>query len=162
MGPKYTIIKPPPSLPYKVDGSSDPKMVAMQDAFNRSGIQVISIGQDYLVSIPSAALFANQSPQLTWNSYALLNQVVCYLKLFRKISVSVEGYSGKCNNPHREKVLTAARARAVANYLWSQGIDSRFVFTHGHGSDKPIVNLMSPGDSSPNSRIEITFRDAVA
>lgn len=162
VGQNFTIIKPQPSLPYKVRGSSDRKIIAMQEAFNRSGIRVFTIGQDYLISIPSAALFPNQSPQLTWGSFALLNQVVCYLKLFQKVSVNVEGYIGKCNNPQREKVLTLARTREVANYLWSQGIESRFIFTHGHGSDKPIVNLFSPGDNSPNSRIEITFRDAVA
>ncbi len=64
---------------------------------------------------------------------------------------------------HNEnRALTLARARAVGDYLWSQGVDSRFIFTHGLGSDKPIVAFTEKGDKSPNSRIEITFRDAVA
>ena len=50
----------------------------------------------------------------------------------------------------------------VGEYFWSQGIDSRFIFTQGLGSDKPVVSFTQGGDSSPNARIEITFRDAVA
>lgn len=160
-GPKYTIIKPPASLPYKVRGSSDKKIMAMQHAFNEHGVRVITQGQDYLVSIPSSTIFAYQSPRLTWQSYELLNQVVCYLRLFNKVSVSVQGYVNKCANPKREHALSLARAQAVADYLWSQGIDSRFIFTQGLGSDKPIVPS-GGGDNSLNSRIEITFRDQVA
>jgi intracellular multiplication protein IcmN len=161
-GPNYTIVKPPPSLPYNVEGSSDKQMIKMQGVFAAQGASVITMGQDYLISIPAATLFQNQSPRLSRSSYTLLNQVVCYLNLFRKVSVSVEAYSSKCGSVEREKALSLARAQAVANYLWSQSIDSRFIFTHGHGSDKPIVNIGSGTDLSPNARIEILFRDAVA
>ncbi|RUQ88073.1 MULTISPECIES: type IVB secretion system protein IcmN/DotK [Legionella] len=151
-----------PVLPYKVAGAADAAIMAMQKQFNKAGIQVISLGQDYLISIPSSALFANHSPRLLWEGHGLLNDVACYLKQFRKISVNVTAYSNKCGSPQRERALTLARARAVGDYLWSQNIDSRFIFTHGLGSDKPIVGFDQGGDQSPNSRIEITFRDAVA
>lgn len=149
-------------LPYKVAGTNDRAMIAAQARFNREGVQVITIGQDYLISIPSAALFPDESPQLTWGSYALLNAVACYLKQFRKVGINVTGFSNKCVSAKRDHALTMARARAVGDYLWSQGIDSRFIFTQGLGSDKPIVAITGKGDRSPNSRIEITFRDAVA
>ncbi len=149
-------------LPYKVAGTNDRAVMAMQARFNSEGVRVITIGQDYMISIPSAALFPNESPQLTWGSYALLNAVTCYLKQFRKIGVNVTAFSNKCVSAQRDRALTMARARAVGDYLWSQGIDSRFIFTQGLGSDKPIVSFTQQGDQSPNSRIEITFRDAVA
>ena len=149
-------------LPYKVAGASDQAMMAMQARFNKEGVRVITIGQDYMISIPSAALFPNESPQLTWGSYGLLNAVTCYLKQFRQIAINVTAFSNKCISAKRDRALTLARARAVGDYLWSQGIDSRFIFTQGLGSDKPIVGFAQRGDQSPNSRIEITFRDAVA
>jgi intracellular multiplication protein IcmN len=62
----------------------------------------------------------------------------------------------------RERALTLARSRVVGEYLWSQGIDSRLIFTAGLGSDKPITRFSPSGDVSPNARVEITFRDAVA
>ena len=149
-------------LPYKVNGANDRTMIAMQARFNREGVKVISVGQDYMISIPSALLFPNESPQLTWGSYSLLNAVACYLKQFRKSAINVTAFSNKCVSAERDRALTLTRARAVGDYLWSQGIDSRFIFTQGLGSDKPIVSFTQKGDQSPNSRIEITFRDAVA
>ena len=148
-------------LPSRVEGTSDATMVALKNTLTSCGVKVITIGEDYLVSIPSGALFPDQSPRLTWASYGLLNNVVKFLKQFRKVGVNVTGYSSKYVSARREHALTLARARAVGDYLWSQGIDSRFIFTEGAGSDKPIMAFAQGGDRSPNSRIEITFRDAI-
>jgi intracellular multiplication protein IcmN len=150
-------------LPRRVAGTSDAQVAAMIKTFNRGRVvKVISIGSDYLISMPSAALFPDQSPRLVWQSYPLLNQVARFLKQFRKVGVNVTSYSGKYVSDKREHALTLARARAVGDYLWSQGIDSRFIFTEGMGSDKPISSYNGIGDNSPSSRIEITFRDTVA
>jgi intracellular multiplication protein IcmN len=148
-------------LPHGVAAASDRTAMILQKTLNSAGIKVISIGQDYLISIPSLALFPEQSPRLTWNAYPVLNKIVLYMKQFRKIGVNITSYSNKYVSVRREQALTLARARAVGDYLWSQGIDSRFIFTEGAGSDKPITDYSPAGDRSPNSRIEITFRDAI-
>ncbi|RMX05277.1 protein LphA [Legionella jordanis] len=150
-----------PQLPRKVEGASDKAVIGLQKRLSKCGAKVITIGSDYLISIPSAALFADQSPRLTWQSYGVLNNVVLFLKQFRKVAITVTSYSSKYISPKREHALTLARSRAVGDYLWSQGIDSRFIFTVGLGSDKPIMAWADGGDKSPNSRIEITFRDAI-
>lgn len=149
------------NLPTQVDGASDAGIISLQARLSKAAINVISLGQDYLVVIPSGLLFATQSPRLTWESYQVLNEVVCYLQQFRKVSVNVRAFSSKYVSKEREHALTLARAEAVAEYLWSQGIDSRFIFTQGAGSDKPIVAFKTRGDLSPNSRIEISFRRAI-
>ena len=159
---RYSVVNDPPKLPYKVPGAKDKVIIEKQAQFNKKGVRVISMGQDYLISIPSKKLFANESPQILWPSYALLNAVACYLKEFRKVAITVTAFSSKCVSAKRDQALTLARARAVGDYLWSQGVDSRFIFTQGMGSDKPIGIFTQTGDQSPNSRIEITFRDAVA
>lgn len=148
-------------LPIKVLPASDKNVIAVQEKFRKRGIKVITIGQDYLIAIPSSYLFPNQSPRLLWGSYGLLNEVACFMKNFRKITVHVTAYAIKYQSVRREQALTLARARAVANYLWSQKIDARMIVTEGAGSDKPIVLSQQSGDGSANSRIEITFRDAI-
>lgn len=148
-------------LPFRVNGTNDKENIRLQKLLTHHGVAVVTIGQDYLISIPSSSLFPNQSPQLTWVSYGLLNNVVRFLKQFRKVAITITAYSGKYVSVKREHALTIARARAVADYLWSQGIDSRFIFTEGAGSDKPIMGYPGGGDKTPNSRIEITFRDAI-
>lgn len=149
-------------LPSKVADTSDAKVMKMMRAFKRAKVvTVVTIGSDYLLSVPSAALFAAQSPRLTWQSYAVLNQLAAFMKQFRHVSVTITAYSNKYVSAKREQALTAQRARAVGDYLWSQGVDSRFIFTEGAGSDKPITAYSDSGDNSPNSRIEITFRDTI-
>lgn len=159
---KVAVAPIPRTLPYKVEVASDRTVIYMQKKIEKQGAQVITLGQDYLVSLPAQLLFPDQSPQLTWGSYQLLNDVACYLQQFRMIAVNVTAYSSQYMSEKREKALTLARAKAVASYLWSQGVDSRFIFTEGLGSDKPIIGMAKQLDSSPNSRIEITFRHVVA
>ncbi|MGQ3888114.1 type IVB secretion system protein IcmN/DotK [Legionella sp. CNM-1927-20] len=149
-------------LPTRVKGSSDAYVIAQQAGFAKCGVQVITIGSDYLISIPSVVLFADQSPRIKWGSYSILNKVVKFMQQFRKVGVNVTSYGSPYISSKREQSLTLARARAVADYLWSQGIDSRFIFAEGAGSEKPISAFMQGGDRSLNSRIEITFRDVVA
>ena len=149
-------------LPRRVAGSSDVQVARMIKDFNRSNtVKIITVGSDYLIAVPSSALFADQSPRLVWQSYPVLNRIADFMKQFRKVAVTVTSYSSKYLSVQREHALTLARSRAVGDYLWSQGIDSRFIFTAGVGSDKPVSNYMQGGDRSPNSRIEITFRDAI-
>ena len=149
-------------LPQRVLSVRDPGAQKIVNRLNRQGVTVISMGQNYLVSIPAALLFAGESPRIRWESYAVLNDVVCYLNQFRKIGVDVSAFSSQYVSPSRERALTSARARVVADYLWSQDIDSRFVFTRGLGSDKPIISAYGGGDRNSNARVEITFRNAVA
>lgn len=151
-----------PSLPCKVYNATDTAIIGLQTNLNKQGVQVVTIGQNYLISIPSKAIFAEQSPRVKWGSYGLLNEVACYLKQFRKVAITVTAFSSQYKSFERERALTLARSRAVGNYLWSQGVDSRFIFTDGFGSDKPIFSAIGKRDESKNSRIEITFRRAVA
>lgn len=156
-----TFLDEPERLPAKVESASDVTIDKLQKQLNKHGIRIIYMGDNYLISIPSSMLFATQSPRLTWDSYSFLNNIVCYLQQFRKVAITITAYSSKCISEARELALTRARAVAVADYLNSQGIDSRFIFTKGAGSDKPISIDGLQNDESVNSRIEITFRHTV-
>lgn len=156
----YSVSSSRMQLPYKVHGADDTALISIQKQLAKQGVKVVSMGQNYLISIPSDALFPNESPRLMWGSYGLLNEIACYLKEFRKIEITVTAYSTKCVSERRDHALTLARARAVSDYLWSQDMNSRFIFSQGLGAEKPIAAGQG-GDHSINSRIEIVFRDAV-
>lgn len=158
----YNTVDDGPKLPCKVQGACDATIIKNLSKFNKRGIKVVTMGQDYLISIPASALFEDQTPHLTWASYGLLNELAVFLKQFRKIAINITSYSSKYISVQREHSLTLARSRVVSEYLWSQGVDSRFIFTEGMGSDKPIMSFTQGGDKSPNARVEITFRRAVA
>lgn len=145
-------------LPHQIAGASDSLILALEKRLKKKNIRIISMGDDYLISVPTGLIFADQSPRITWDSFAVLNEVACYLRLYRKIGVQVSTYVSQYGTTRREYALSLARSNAVANYLWSQGIESRFIFAHGQGSEKPIVSKVSQDDRAPNARIEITFR----
>lgn len=121
------------------------------------GVQIINIGEDYLMIIPADVLFYPQSPRIYWSNYRVLNNVVAYLKFFRKVTVKVAGYTSVLGSEKRNAALSLARARNVANYLWSQDVDTRLMYIRGYGSHR----LMYGGhpESRLNERIEIMFRD---
>ena len=149
-------------LPTHVEGASETAIAEAEKRLNEHGVQLVSQGDDYLISIPGASLFYENSPRIRWKSYTLLNDVTRYLRLYRKVSVQVSVFSNRYRSAKREQALTHARANAVANYLWSQGIHARFIYAYAEGADKPIVENPSRGERTLNSRVEITFREVVA
>ncbi len=157
-----SIIEDENTLPTQIDGASDKTIVSLEKKFKNRGVRIISMGQNYLISIPSAALFYDESPRLTIVSYDVLNDVACYLRQFRHVGITVTGYTIPYVSRQREHVLSLSRARVVANYLMTQGIETRFIFTAGMGNDKPIVGIDRRGDGAANSRVEITFREIIS
>lgn len=148
-------------MPRKVAGTSDRKMIKRLMRFEKKGIKVVTLGENYLISVRSAMLFPDQSPRLLWAAYQPLNEIVGFIKEFRKVGIHVTAFCSPYRSTRREDALTLARARVVADYLWSQGIDSRLIIAKGEGSRRPFVASTQGGDKSANSRIEITFRDAI-
>lgn len=151
-----------PTLPTNINNGSDAAIAGLYKKLTDKGVHIETMGQEYLVSIPAQLVFYNQSPRIKWQSYDLLNDVVCYLQLFRKITVHVSAFGSCYRSKDRTKALTLARAKAVGRYLWSQNVEARMLFTEGLGDDKPIVSLTKCSDASSNSRIEIVFRQAIA
>lgn len=155
-----SLIQNEPQLPNQV-ALGDAQIIALEQRLQQQGVQIISIGQDNLLSIPAKSLFADQSPRLIRESYMQLNEIACYLRQFRMVGLNVAAFTSPYVSSKREHALSLARAQAVANYLWSQGVDSRLLFTQGMGSDKPIVTKARASDKSPNARVEITFRRTI-
>lgn len=155
-----SIMQDEPQLPQQV-ALGDAKIIALEQRLTQQGVQITSIGQDYLLSVPAHSLFGEQSPRLTRESYQQLNDIACYLRQFRTVGMNVAAFTSHYISSKREHALSLARAQNVANYLWSQGIESRLLFTQGMGSDKPITTTSHANDKSPNSRIEITFRRTI-
>lgn len=150
-----------PKLPCKVQGACDATIIKYLNTLRKRGVKVETIGQQYLISLPASTLFDNQSPHLRWNAYKTLNLVANFIQQFRKVAITVTSYSSPYVSPERAYALTEARSRVVSEYLWSQGVDSRFIFTQAMGADKPITSSERGGDGSANARVEITFSRAV-
>ena len=145
-------------LPRHMDSTTDKDIVDRYNKLVSKKVQIITMGDDYMISVPSKLLFENQSPKLKMSAYQLLDQIVAYLQSFHKVAVKVQAFSDCYQSKARTMALTKARAKAVGVYLWTRNVESRVVLTEGFGNDKPIVAKQTGDDFSPNSRIEISFR----
>jgi intracellular multiplication protein IcmN len=138
----------------------DPDKLKQEQRLKTAGLSVIQTGQYTMVSIPAAMIFAQHSPKISWASYAILNDVACYIRMFRKVEVEVNVFEYCRDTHHRIFALSLARASEVAEYLVGQGIDGRIVTARGLGNDKPIMrNECDNATSIANSRIEISFKE---
>lgn len=150
-------------LPKRVRHTSDAKMNKQMQQLNAQGVTVITMGQNYLISIPTARIFADQSPLVLWPAYDTLNDVSAFLAQFRKVAATITVYGGTAyQSKKRELALSQARASFLAKYFWSQGLDARLLFSVGAGATHPIIMGGTQSDQSPNSRVEITFKNEVA
>ena len=140
---------------------SDPIRLKFLQKLEQDQIQVIQQGQYILISIPSVLLFAKHSPLIQWSGYSYLNDVACYLKSYRKIELNINSYDSCCDKHQRMLALTLLRATNVADYLLSQSIDARMVFTRGMGNDKPIMRTNDSAAYFANSRVEILFKEEI-
>ena len=139
----------------------DPQKIKLERKLIAEEIQVIQQGQYILISIPSALLFLPHSPVLLWPSYQYLNDVACYIKMFRKVELYVNAYEAKMDNHQRSLSLTRLRATNIANYLSTQNVDSRLLVMQGLAYDKPIMKTEYKQNRLANSRIEILFKEEI-
>lgn len=139
----------------------DPEKLKMELRLDREQVQVIQTGQWILISIPSLFVFAEHTANITLSSYGILNDVICFIKMFRKVEIDINVYESCCDKHQRMLALTRLRASRIADYFVSQGIDSRIVFTRGMANDKPIMKTDRSEYHLANSRIEILFKEEI-
>ncbi len=142
---------------------TDRKVATITKLLDLNGVNVVTVGQDYRVIIPVEKLFYYKSPRIMWASYDVLNMVVDYLKQFRKVSMRVNAFS-RDDDRKRAGALSYARARAIQDYLWSQDVDTRVIYTQAHSMETDPTNCcgkMRPEASDVHSHIEISFRNTI-
>lgn len=122
-------------------------------------VSLIAVDKDTLGIAPGKKLILN-SINFTVNdstlnpaSYAVLNDIVASMKKQPLLKVEISGHTDNTGNPVSNQHLSEARARVVARYLISKGIDAKRITTKGYGSSKPV----STTDQNKNRRVEFVF-----
>ncbi len=73
--------------------------------------------------------------------------------------ISVEGHTDFVGNPQANRLLSTARAQAVADALIAQGIDAKRLSVAGYGQDRPIADNKTDEGRAKNRRIELVNPD---
>lgn len=131
------------------------------NVLNAQGAQVFVQGESVKMVIPSEDLFDIDSANLANDAQDLLNHVASYIKTYTIENLNVAAYSDSqawAGMPHNAKLaLTQRQSQVVGSYLWSRGIDMRFLNTNGFNGKSPVAWNGTPAGRNFNRRVEITF-----
>lgn len=98
--------------------------------------------------------FDTDKSELLPNSFEELDKLVQYLKDNSETIIEISGHTDNIGNEEHNKKLSEARAKAVADYLASNGIDKTRITYNGYGSSKPIATNDTDADRQENRRVE--------
>lgn len=84
-----------------------------------------------------------------------LDGIVKIMQEFPKANFSIEGHTDSTGSAALNLKLSDRRAKAVMNYLVSNGIDASRLETKGFGQDKPIDDNKTIAGRANNRRVEI-------
>jgi OOP family OmpA-OmpF porin len=90
------------------------------------------------------------------DAIAILNEAIEILKRYPDLRVEVAGHTDECGSDEYNQGLSERRARAVYDYLTSNGIDAaRMTGPNGYGESRPLEAL---GDELPGCKSETNRR----
>lgn len=98
--------------------------------------------------------FATGKATILADSHPLLQQVVDVIVRNNIKKVSVEGHTDNKGVKAANQTLSEDRARAVVDYLVSQGVEAKRVESVGYGDSKPIAPNLTARGRELNRRVE--------
>lgn len=91
-------------------------------------------------------------------SIPVLEQVAEVLTNAPSVRASVEGHTDNVGAPAANRALSAARARAVVEWLAAHGVDRSRLRAEGFGPDRPLTDNSTPDGRARNRRVDILAR----
>lgn len=138
-------------------GSYIDSNTSLQDQLDNRGVNIIVLGDQVLIVIPSARLFNPMSASINPSAYSTLSLVAKYINSYDKMLVKVSAYTNDLGSQSVNLSLSEQQAKAVAKYLLASGLDARLLYAAGYGGTHLVDSNKTVWDGSDNYRIEITL-----
>ncbi|MEL7229082.1 MAG: OmpA family protein [Pseudomonadota bacterium] len=120
-----------------------------------TGVSVTRTGDRIILNMPSNITFATGEANIKGEFFSVLNSVALVLKEYNRSLVNVYGHTDSDGSPQFNQQLSERRGVVVANYLVSQGTDSRRYYVVGYGEERPIASNATAAGKAQNRRVEI-------
>jgi outer membrane protein OmpA-like peptidoglycan-associated protein len=112
-------------------------------------------GKAILVNLPNGVTFATDSSVINPTFRATLDRVAQSLVQYPDSLIDVYGHTDSTGSDAYNQTLSENRARAVADYLSSRGINPARVRSQGYGESQPVASNATEEGRSANRRVEI-------
>lgn len=104
-------------------------------------------------------LFRTNETELLPSSFAELDLIVANLKNNLQSRVEILGHTDNSGTEKINKALSTGRAKAVAGYISSHGIDKTRIKYSGYGSSKPVATNDTEEGRQQNRRVELLINN---
>ena len=144
-------------------GRDLPQGFAARDQIEVKKIEVIAEAdkcQELLTEASSGGVinFTRASAELTGDSTFTLNVVAEYANACPAFRIEIGGHTDNEGTDERNQRLSDRRAKSVAAYLTSAGVDTNRLSAVGYGASKPVADNTTPQGRAQNRRIEFTVK----
>lgn len=102
-------------------------------------------------------VFESNKSNLLEKSFVELDRLVSYLKRNPTYKIIIVGHTDNVGKEDQNRNLSAARAKAVTDYLIKQNINKNLIRYSGFGSSKPIATNATEEGRKTNRRVECTI-----
>jgi outer membrane protein OmpA-like peptidoglycan-associated protein len=133
----------------------DVQEAKLRQRLRNSGVSVTRSGNQILLNMPGNVTFDTNSANINAGFYKVLNSVTLVLEEYEKTTVDVLGHTDSVGSETYNQKLSENRARSVAEYLASQGVQSARLLIAGRGESQPIASNATPEGRARNRRVEI-------
>ena len=120
-----------------------------------TGVEVVRRGDNLDLRMPSGITFDFNSSAVRSEFRQTLDQVSQTLGSYQSTYVDVTGHTDSIGTDAVNQRLSDERARAVADFLSSRGVNRARIATRGFGKTQPIASNADEAGRSQNRRVEI-------
>jgi outer membrane protein OmpA-like peptidoglycan-associated protein len=132
----------------------------LKDKLENRGANIIVLGDQVMVVIPSARIFNPYTSTIKPQAYSTLNLLTKYLNSFTKMLVKVSVYTDDTGSNSVDRALSSQQAHQVEKYLVAAGADARVLYATGYGGSHLVTTNCGEWDND-NYRIEITLEKLI-
>lgn len=135
----------------------DKQIKELKEQTAGSGVDVTETdgGQAILVNLPDGVTFATGSYAISPTFQATLDKVAASLVQYPNSLIDVYGHTDSTGSDAYNQTLSENRARTVANYLQTQGVNPARIRSQGYGETMPVADNATEDGRRKNRRVEI-------
>lgn len=121
----------------------------------RTGVRVQREGDNIRLVMPGDITFNSGQYTIQSHFYEIMGSVAKVIDEYDKTAVEVSGHTDSTGGAALNQKLSEQRAKAVASFLQTQGVNSNRIFTQGFGPSQPIAGNETSNGRRANRRVEI-------
>jgi len=135
----------------------DVQEAKLRQKLSGTGVSVTRDGDNLILNMPSNITFGVNSSNISGNFYNVLDSVNLVVGEYNKTLIEILGHTDSTGSEEHNKALSDRRARSVAQYFSSRGVDQLRLETYGHGEAYPIASNDTEQGRGLNRRVEIVL-----